>query len=400
MTKKIIAVFLVLCLALCFTITAFADDMDELEGQKSELEAQQEQNQAALDKAEEKVDNQQAVVDELVSKVQGINEEIKDSQAKIRKLDKQIDDKETQIKKQQKEIDELMTTLKHRIKIIYISGDTSSIEIILGAKDFSDFLDKIELVKNVTNHDKKLIDNVKTKITALKNDLEELSSTKDEQKKEQGKLEEKQEELNVVLDENKETLATLEIESNDALNELNMTKEQLQEVEEEIKEQQAAEAASHSNYSTHAAGGQIDVDASGSWVWPAPGAYYISSPFYDSEDRDYIHGALDIADDYGTTIIAAKDGVVEYVCDECTHNWGKYYNCGCGGGYGNYVQIDHGGGFEAIYAHLQSVCVSSGQSVSAGTIIGYMGSTGHSTGAHLHFEVMYNGEDIDPMQFY
>ena len=97
-----------------------------------------------------------------------------------------------------------------------------------------------------------------------------------------------------------------------------------------------------------------------------------------------------------STIVAADSGTVVATYSGCVHNWGKNGDCGCGGSYGNYVMIDHGNGKMTIYGHLSSVAVGAGSIVSKGTTIGYMGSTGHSTGPHLHFECRLNGDTYDP----
>ena len=102
----------------------------------------------------------------------------------------------------------------------------------------------------------------------------------------------------------------------------------------------------------------------------------------------------------GTTIVAAESGTVIASNNSCPHNWGKNGSCGCGGGYGNYVFIDHGNGKLTIYGHLTNAIVSTGQTVSKGQTIGYAGSTGNSTGPHLHFECQYYGVKYDPMSEY
>ena len=409
MLKKIIAVLMCLCLASLFVFGVQADELDDLKDQRSALEEQEAAYQNILDQKNAEVSDQKAQVDALVGKIQTINEEIKVIHDTIDEISDEIDVKSQQIDDMNDEIETNMSILRQRIKTIYIAGDVSSLEIILGAKDFTDFLDKVELVKSVSDHDEELINRVQGQLEVVNKEKEELEANRLEQEQEEKALEEKQEELNTTLDENKEILANLQAESNDALASLSLTEGQLADLEEAILAKQEELAAQQSNYSssgsysTHAAA--VDVDAgspsgSSGWVWPAPGVYTITSNFYDSENRASAHGATDIAGPYGSPIVAAAAGTVEYVCDECTHNWGKNYYCGCGGGYGNYVQIDHGGGKEAIYAHLQSVCVSAGDTVSAGQTIGYMGSTGHSTGAHLHFETRYYGAKYDPMSEY
>lgn len=144
-------------------------------------------------------------------------------------------------------------------------------------------------------------------------------------------------------------------------------------------------------------GGQRDL------LWPVPGAYNLSSCFKDNRN----HCALDIAADKGTTIIASYPGTVVDTYTSCTHNTGEY-NCSCGGSYGNYVLIQHtyilknGSSINLYtrYAHMTAVSVSKGQTVSAGTKLGTVGSTGSSTGFHLHFETRkdgyYKSHALDP----
>ena len=98
----------------------------------------------------------------------------------------------------------------------------------------------------------------------------------------------------------------------------------------------------------------------------------------------------------GGAAVAAQSGTVITANNSCSHNYAKTSSCGCGGGYGNYVVISHDGTYSTLYGHLQSVSVNVGDYVSQGQVIGYIGSTGWSTGAHLHFEVRMNGVPQDP----
>jgi murein DD-endopeptidase MepM/ murein hydrolase activator NlpD len=101
----------------------------------------------------------------------------------------------------------------------------------------------------------------------------------------------------------------------------------------------------------------------------------------------------------GGTCVASQSGTVIGVVNCCTHNFAKNYSCGCGGGYGNYVLISHDGTYSTIYAHMTSAWVSVGQYVNQGDAIGSIGCTGHSTGAHLHFEIRVNGVAQNPLNY-
>ncbi len=134
----------------------------------------------------------------------------------------------------------------------------------------------------------------------------------------------------------------------------------------------------------------------GTFLWPVAGYKEISSEY--GIRWGIMHPGIDIAgeDIKNADISAADAGVVMYAYNGCTHNYGKSTSCGCGNGFGNYCMIDHGGGYVTVYGHAAEIHVSEGQYVSAGDIIGTVGSTGYSTGDHLHFEVRIDGEAIDP----
>lgn len=111
------------------------------------------------------------------------------------------------------------------------------------------------------------------------------------------------------------------------------------------------------------------------------------------------HSGLDLAADNGTDVVAAMSGTVTAINTTCTHNFGKTESCGCGQGYGNYIKIKHQNGTSTVYAHLSSVEVQVGDFVDTAEKIGSVGSTGKSTGFHLHFEIIENGKKIDPEPF-
>ena len=141
--------------------------------------------------------------------------------------------------------------------------------------------------------------------------------------------------------------------------------------------------------------------------WPAPGHYHVSSTFgwRTLHNQQNFHSGIDISDAgiNGAAACAAASGTVFRVRTGCTHNKGKNYNCGCNSGYGNYVMISHGNGMYTLYAHLANPTVSEGQAVTVGQQIGVIGSTGHSTGPHLHFEVYIGGSSssnrVNPLDY-
>ena len=414
MVKRIISCIICLIMTLGCVLTATATDIDSIKEQQAALEQQSAEYQAVLDQKNAEVAEQQEYVDALVGKVETVTQEIQLSHQKIDALDDEIAEKTKQIAQKNAEIEENMDILRQRIKTIYIAGEVSSLEIILGAKDFSDFLDKVQLVKSVSTHDEELINEIQGQLDLINKEKEALQLDKVELEEEEKNLKAKQEELNGLLEENKETLANLQEESDDILHQLTLTEDQISQLDAELQEyyrpqqqqqqqqQQGSSGGSSSGGSTPAPSRpSVTPPAGGGYVWPCPGYFNLTSRF--EEWRGYYnHGAIDIASGgiMGATVVAADSGTVVATNTGCPHNWGKNYSCGCGGGYGNYVWINHGNGKETVYAHLTSVAVSTGQYVSAGQYLGTVGSTGHSTGAHLHFETRYNGVKYDPMSEY
>ena len=131
--------------------------------------------------------------------------------------------------------------------------------------------------------------------------------------------------------------------------------------------------------------------------WPCPGYYYISSGF--GSRWGTTHKGIDISQNAGADAVASRAGKVIKINTSCTHNYGKQKNC-CGNGYGNYVLIDHEDGtYSTMYAHLQSVIVSVGDYVEKGQTVGYVGTTGWSTGYHLHFEIRKDGTAVNPSDY-
>lgn len=168
------------------------------------------------------------------------------------------------------------------------------------------------------------------------------------------------------------------------------------EAQRQAEEQAAAAAAQAAQQAANTVAGRV---SSSGFMWPVPGFRYITSGVGPRWGRR--HNGIDIGDAgiYGAKIVASRSGTVHVGCSSCPHDYGKSGSCGCGGGYGNYVMIYHDGTYTTLYGHMKSVAVTEGQYVEQGQVIGYVGSTGYSTGAHLHFEVRRNGAYDDPENY-
>jgi len=376
-----------------------ADTESDYKQQIADLQDKEAQYQAELERTQDKIDEKQAYSDSLVGQIEVLNKQISASQAEISKLSASIYEKQQEIQEAQAKIDKQMDALKKRIRTIYMAGETNDLEIILGAKDFSDFLDKRQLVSTLAEYDENLISGIQSELDVIAEEKAELEVEREDLQDSKAILDEKQAKLQSLLDENEEILASLYDDKDDAEKLIANAQAQEDEVQSKLNAYYESLRAQQNNDTGSNGGGYINPSASG-FAWPVPGFYYVISTF--NEDRGYSHKGIDITGGgiMGATCVAALGGTVVTANNTCSHNWGKSGSCGCGGGYGNYVLIDHGNGKTTLYAHLSSTTVYSGQTVSKGQTIGYIGSTGSSTGAHLHYECRYNGAIYDPMSEY
>lgn len=439
-SKKILSALLSVCIISVPFITGLSAEAEEsvssLQQQLQDLENQNQEYQNILDETQKNINEKEEYNEALIGKISVLSEKIGVTHQSIDELNLDIEKKQNEIDKGNEDIEGQIQTLCERLRTIYMAGNATDLEIIFGAKDFSDFIDKMQLIKTLSNYDKKLINEINDQLDIINEQKAQLEDDKTELEDQEASLQNDIDDLNVLIEENDAVLQSLYSDSADAKSALESVELESQEIDNQIKayyaaqEKAAQEAAaksepsnndnadnsndtaqppqeSNSGDNSSSSGGNDDNNSTGDeitssgYTWPVPGFYYLSSEW--NEDRyTYNHGAIDIAGGgiMGARVVAADSGTVAYVYNGCTHNWGKgnaYDPYGCGGGYGNYVMIDHGNGKITIYAHLTSVAVSTGQYVSKGQTIGSVGSTGNSTGAHLHFECRLNGVKYNPM---
>lgn len=424
----------ILAAAIVISQSAFAFDAETNKKEQESLKKQSEQYEKALEKTRNDISKKQAHAKALQGKINTLSKQIKLSNEKITELNKSIKEKQSIIDAKLAKIEDKMAELRTRLRVIYMAGDTSSLEIILGAKDFSDFIDKAELVQSISDYDNKLIKDLQSEISKISNEQKSMQKEKSDVEKEKKSLENQKNEINKLSEENSQLIAELQGVENATLDSIGENEENLSSLEAELKkyyEEQKKKAEKQdkevkekdkpenntnnnsssdknqsgnntSNNSNNSSNNSSNKNpdnnsnnkpsySSGEYVWPCPGYYYLSST-YDENRGANNHGALDIAGSgiYGAQVVAARSGTVVSSYNGCTHDYGKSESCGCGGGYGNYVVIEHADGKTSLYGHLSAVYVSYGDTVTAGQLIGLVGSTGYSSGPHLHFETKYS----------
>lgn len=402
-------------------------NIDSLKNDVAEEEAYQQQLQKKIDLQNENIDNVNTIINDL-------NNKILEKEDKISQLEKDIAQKQV-------DIDEGLELFKARLKAMYVSGNDSLASALVGATDFYDMLSKIEFISQVAKHDDELINSLTTQLEQFEEaqaqlDLEKTELAADLQTQEDNKkeLNEAIEQLQADYAESADYIARKEADMASRQRDIESLQAdnaamdaEMEAIEAEIERQrQAAEAQrqaeaeaaaaaeedddddyySDDSYSDSGSSGSssvpdtsADENYGGSLSWPVPGFYGISSGY--GYRWGSLHAGIDIAGGgiSGAAVTAADSGTVTLVKTGCSHNYGKDSSCGCNGGYGNYIVVDHGNGVSTLYGHCGDVYVSVGQSVSRGEAIGSVGSTGWSTGFHLHFEVRVGGSTVDPTSY-
>ena len=313
------------------------------------------------------LDGVETAQDELSKKMAQLEKDIKELQKKVDNLNylinqtaEEISSTEQKIQKKEKEMTEREGTLNERLKVMYKNGSVGFVDILLGSSSISEFVSNVEIIQKIYKTDMDVLD-------TLKKEHEELT------------------EIKASLEEKKVTLAAQKTDLAAEKTSLDAKKKEFEAEEDKLKAEADRLTAEIINL--------MDKDSpyvGGEFTWPCPASRYISSSFgnrlHPTLNVWKFHTGIDIGCSAGKDIVAAASGKVIM---------SQWY-----GGYGNCVMIDHGGGIVTLYGHASKLLVSKGQVVKQGQVIALVGSTGRSTGPHLHFEVRKNGQYIDPMSYF
>lgn len=300
---------------------------------------------------------------ELNSKILEIEKKILSTTEEINKLDLQINDIKSEINELESNIQNNKDKLSKRIRAINSNYSISYIKILLNSSSISEFFNNIYIVKQIVKQDKEVL----TELDENKQEIEDKKKQIENKKVEQ-------EELKLLLERDNESL------NNDKI-ELEKLKSELEKEENEL-ELEIEKIAAQSIVNE-----ESQVISSGSW--PVPGYSRISSPYgyriHPIFNTKKMHTGIDIPAPTGTPTVSIDSGKVIFA--------------GTKSGYGNTVMIQHDDGKVTLYAHNSALTVSEGQIVKKGQVVAKIGSTGNSTGPHLHFEVRINGKHVNPVQY-
>lgn len=381
MKKTVVRVLaLLVAIALIFGIVALSVSYVFAANEQAQINASNERIKKETDKINNIKGKQKLTAESLEAlkkETVGIQAKIDAKNAELAKTMNRLNEAQAELDNARRKSEAQYEAYKERFRVMCEEGSTSYIAMIFSSDSFMDFINNIEIAKEISDYDKKIYDEMKEserKISEIKAEIEAVK--------------EKQVEEKAVLDGQKNRLASKQ-------NELEKAKKALQSdaaaaqriIDEEYRKQAALKAQMSGQLSKSGDGTKF----SGMFVWPTPSCTYITSHFAPQRVNPVTgklrpHTGTDIGAQYGAQIVAAAGGTVKFA--------------GWNGGYGNCAIIDHGGGVSTLYAHMSSISVSVGQTVSAGGAVGRVGSTGNSTGPHLHFEILVNGSAVNPMQYF
>ena len=353
----------------------------------SELKKQMEERNESIKQTEKEINAKKSEKDEAVQKRNSLDlqisaklDDISDVEEVINEKEAEINAKNAEIEALTLQIEETNNKLKTRLKVMYEYGTTSYLQLILESKGLSDLVTRLSVVKRVYDYDK----NVIAEFINTKQQVEDARQLIVNEQKEQI-------EARDILEKKKSSLEALKSEKQQIIDELNSDINALEKEEkqkeadyEALKNELNAALAAESSRSSKSV-----YTGNGQFAWPSDSSTRITSSYgyrtHPISGKQSLHRGIDIGAALGSNVLAAESGTV------VTAGWNNSY--------GYYITINHGGGLVTLYAHNSKLLVSKGDKVTKGQVIAKCGSTGNSTGPHIHFEVQLNGALQNPMNY-
>lgn len=372
--NALIAIFVFL-VSFIIQNSTYGTNIDELKDKKEELQGQIESTNAEAEEVNIELTQLLEQIYELEAKISNYETEISELDLKLNDVQKEISETTKQLQILQTDYDKQKKALESRLVALYEAGETTYLDVLLNSNSLSDFISNYFLISEITSYDNDLLNNIerqKNRIATIKEELDNKEENLKTIKKEKEKMAIALSNTKLVKDNYARQLSEEEKALKAKVDELEA---ELDDVDAEIR-----------NLSIGSLGENY---VGGVMAWPVPSSTIITSPFgmrfHPILKISRMHNGIDVGAPSGRDIVAANDGVV--------------IKAGYVGSYGNLVMIDHGGGVVTAYGHGSKIVVENGQTVSRGETIMLIGSTGLSTGPHLHFEVRLNGTCVDPLPY-
>lgn len=398
--------FLALCLAALMAVPtgALAKSSKSLTIEKNKKKQEQMQMKNKINKEKSNISNTENEkksvgmdIENLDAKIQVTSAKISTLESEIVRLNKDIAENQEKLQEAQVNLSENTDALRMRLREMYKRGNVNYLEVILNSKDIEELLRNNEIISSIARADRELIEFIQEQIDTIKETEERLQIDKAKVSASKAAVENERQSYQAAVDAKNNYMKVLEsnldlykAEFEKAQSNWDALDSEIARLQKEITAQKKAEEAAarratrvHSNITVSSGprNGQ-------SYTWPLPGHYSISSPFgyrvHPILGYSRLHSGVDIPAPSGTPIVAAKSGTV--IMSQLMS------------GYGNVVMVDHGDTV-TVYAHCSALNVGVGESVKAGDVVAFVGSTGLSTGAHLHFEVRVNGSPVNPLGY-
>ena len=379
---SVIAILVALVFILTFIASVFPVGAASLSTQLENAKNQKRAAQQELSESQNKKKTAESDKAKLDSEINGLNQQISAVSAELDRTAALLSQKETELAQAQEECEKQFDSFKNRARIMYENGPSTYIEILFSSGSFSEFMSSIEIIKNLLDYDNRILEERKAareEIAAQKTEIETIKNDQETRRQ--------------TLSQMQSTLETKRASQSAVISQLESREETVRrQVEEQVAEEARIQSLINQALAaqkTSAQSASASVSGTGTMQWPCPSTKRLTSRFatrqHPIDGVTKMHNGIDIAGGYGADIIAADSGTVLF--------------SGNSSSYGKYIVISHGGGLTTLYAHCSQLLVSAGATVSRGQTIAKVGSTGKSTGPHLHFEVSLNGSRQDPLSY-
>lgn len=378
------AVFLLIISNITYVFAA--KSISDLNKEKGSIKEKTSAAQNALNDAKNQKSEVLKQVEALDTQLSAVTDELEKLSSRLDETKIRLADNQTQLHEATEKRENQYSSLKKRMRTMYESGDVGYLQIILDSEGFTDFLRRVEYINKIMEYDQNMFDEYQKTEQIISDKVVEIEKEKESIEVLSAEQAVKKQALDESIREKEQLVAKLSQEEATYLQQLSDLEKADKEVSNMIIQAQRAAQARASQSS-----GRIYAAAGGTLQYPVPGyrGYSYNSPYgYRSSPisgKSEFHTGVDLKATMGTDIVAAESGTVLF--------------SGNKGGYGKTVIVDHGNGISTLYAHNSQLIVSVGQSVQRGQVISKAGTTGYSTGVHLHFEVRINGKHTDPAPY-
>lgn len=399
--KKSLSLLLSLVLVFCMSFEATnvyavsQSDIDRLN--EKNAAAQQEIDKLAKEKAdtEEYVAALDKKIQIIKDQLNALNKQASELQASIDRVEQSIASNEAQMQEiqneinaKQEEFDKIYSEYCQRLRAMYVSGHASNLEVLLTSSDISSILTRSEMIRSVSRKDSNTLNELTKKMEEIEKDKAALEIKRVELNENKEKLQAQKEELNANISQVSSAKSELDAqiaEANAAMKRINSKTSEYQElIEDNNDEIQRIKQTILANNKPSNGGSSGSGGGSGILGYPTD-SRTISAGFPNYSSGRY-HGGVDFPVSTGSNVYASASGTV-IIAKNLNYS------------YGHYLVIDHGNGLSTLYAHNSTLLVGVGDHVNKGQVIARSGSTGNSTGPHCHFEVLLNGNQVNPMNY-